>query len=230
MVAGEISELASRVRSSSEEVGGLIRTLRHESENAAGAIEAGTASVASGVVLAGEARESLEVITTAARASGERSQEILDAVREHSKAATHVVDTMERVSHGLVAIRRATEEQSRGHEAVANGTRLMRDVAQQLRTTTAEQARGVKQIGGSADGVREAIHALVESQTAACRTSAGLLEQLAAQARRARRASPAWKRASAASSRTPRPSDSTSRASGSSGSEREEATTRLRPR
>jgi methyl-accepting chemotaxis protein len=105
-------------------------------------------------------------------------------VREQSKAAGHVAAMMDQVNDGLTAIRQATEEQSRGHEAVVDGTRRMSEVAEQLRTTTEEQARGVRRIGESAEGVREAsesIHALVEAQTSACATSAELLQQLASQ-------------------------------------------------
>jgi len=184
VVAGEISELAVRVRSSSEKIGTVIRAVQTESGNAIGAIEAGSESVDLGVRLANEAGESLGAITASATRSGDRSREIVEAVREQSKAAAHVAAMMDTVNEGLGAIRRATEEQSRGHEAVAEGTRRMSDVAQQLRTTTEEQARGVRRIGQSAEGVREAseaIHALVESQTAACATSAELLQQLAAQ-------------------------------------------------
>lgn len=185
VVAGEISELAIRVRSSSDEIGKLIRSVQDESENAVGAIEAGTESVSSGVKLANEAGASLDAITASARKSGERSREIVVAVREQSRAAAHVVDMMERVAEGLGAIRGATEEQTRGHESVASGTRKMREVAMQLRATTEEQSRGVRQIGESTEGVRTAsasIQALIESQTAACETSSGLLERLAAQA------------------------------------------------
>jgi methyl-accepting chemotaxis protein len=184
VVAGEVAELATRVRSSSQEIASVVRAVQAESENAVGAIQAGRRSVEQGVLLAAEAGGSLDAITSAAVESSERSREIVEAVQEQSKAAGHVASMMDRVNEGLAAIRRATEEQSRGHEAVVGSTRRMSEVARQLRATTEEQARGVRRIGESAEGVREAsesIHALVESQTAACATSAALLEQLAAQ-------------------------------------------------
>jgi methyl-accepting chemotaxis protein len=58
----------------------------------------------------------------------------------------------------------------------------MTDVAQQLRATTEEQARGVRQIRESVEGVRESaesIHLAVESQTESCTVSVHLLEELA---------------------------------------------------
>jgi methyl-accepting chemotaxis protein len=183
VVGNEIAELATRVRSSTEEIGGLIRSVQQEAENAIGAIRAGSERVASGVALANEAGTSLDGITQAARRSGERSREIVAAVREQSKAAGHVVGMMEQVSDGLGAIRRATEEQSRGHSAISDAATSMRDVAQQLRATTEEQARGVRQIRESVEGVRdsaERIHGSVESQTGSCTTSVRLLEELAA--------------------------------------------------
>lgn len=182
VVGNEIADLATRVRSSTDEIGQLIRSVQQESENAIGAIETGSASVASGVTLASEAGASLDEITTAARESGQRSREIVAAVREQSKAAGHVVGMMEQVSTGLSAIRSATEEQSRGHSAIANAARSMTEVAQQLRATTEEQARGVKQIRTNVEGVRdsaEAIHVAVESQTESCTISVQLLEELA---------------------------------------------------
>ena len=109
-----------------------------------------------GVRLANEAGESLGAITMSAMKSGEHSREIVSAV----------------------------QEQSRSHEAVRRGTHQMSEVARQMHATTEEQARGVLRIGASAEGVREAsesIHTLVESQTAACGTSADLLGQLSAQ-------------------------------------------------
>ena len=50
-----------------------------------------------GVDLTAEAGSSLEEITRASRESGERISRILTAVREQARAASHVVELMERV-------------------------------------------------------------------------------------------------------------------------------------
>jgi methyl-accepting chemotaxis protein len=179
VVADEIKELADRVLASTKEIGGLIRAVQEEGSNAIGAIEKGAASVASGVDLSAEAGESLEEITRASRQSGTRIAGIVSAVREQAKAASHVVELMERVRGGVEQIRGAAAEQDRGNEVVYSSSVAMREVAQQVRGTTEEQARGSGRIRESVEGVREAverINSALQEQSAACRSAVELLE------------------------------------------------------
>ena len=179
VVADEIKELADRVLASTKEIGGLIRAVQEEGSNAIGAIEKGAASVASGVDLSAEAGESLEEITRASRQSGTRIAGIVSAVREQAKAASHVVELMERVRGGVEQIRAAAAEQDRGNEVVHASSVAMREVAQQVRGTTEEQARGSGRIRESVEGVREAVERInraLQEQSAACRSAVELLE------------------------------------------------------
>jgi methyl-accepting chemotaxis protein len=183
VVADEIKELADRVLASTKEIGGLIRAVQDESENAIGAIEAGSASVMSGVDLSAEAGRTLEEITVASRESGTRIGEIVASVREQTKAASHVVDLMERVRDSAEHIGAAGAEQDRGNEIVYQSALAMREVARQVRRTTEEQARGFGRIRKNVVGVREAIERITGSlgeQTSACRQvtdSLGLVTQ-----------------------------------------------------
>jgi methyl-accepting chemotaxis protein len=181
VVADEIKELADRVLASTKEIGGLIRAVQEEGSNAIGAIEKGAASVASGVDLSAEAGESLEEITRASRQSGTRIAGIVSAVREQAKAASHVVELMERVRGGVEQIRAAAAEQDRGNEVVHSSSVAMREVAQQVRGTTEEQARGSGRIRESVEGVREAVETInraLQEQSAACRSAVEMLEQV----------------------------------------------------
>jgi methyl-accepting chemotaxis protein len=185
VVADAFKELADRVLASTKEIGGLIRSVQDESKNAISAIEQGTVSVASGVRLSMEAGSSLEEITELSRDSGVRIQEIVQAVREQTKAASHVVSLMERVSGGVEAIQSATGEQDRGNEVVYRSSMAMREVAQQLRGTTEEQARGGARIRQSIDGVRDAvesINAALQAQASSNRELASFLEQVSERA------------------------------------------------
>jgi methyl-accepting chemotaxis protein len=186
VVADEIKELADRVLASTKEIGGLIRAVQEEGSNAIGAIEKGAASVASGVDLSAEAGESLEEITRASRESGTRIAGIVSAVREQARAATHVVELMERVRSGVEQIRAAAQEQDRGNEVVHSSSVAMREVAQQVRGTTEEQARGSGRIRESVEGVREAveqINSALQEQSTACRSAVELLEGVYARTR-----------------------------------------------
>ena len=186
VVADEIKDLAERVLASTKEIATLIRAVQEEGENAIGAIETGTESVASGVDLSAEAGVSLEAITRASRDSGERIQGILKAVRAQARAASHVVELVEKVRGGVEEIRNAATEQEHGNTVVYRSTTAMRDVAKQVRGTTEEQSRGSRRIRESVEGQREAVeqinHALQE-QAAACRSAVEFIEEIFAQTR-----------------------------------------------
>ena len=186
VVADEIKELADRVLASTKEIGGLIRAVQEESENAIGAIEAGSASVMGGVDLAAEAGRTLEEITDASRESGTRISEIVYSVREQTKAASHVVALMERVRESADQIREAGAEQERGNEIVYRSTLTIREVAQQVHRTTENQAVGVGRIRENVIGVRGAVDQItgvLRDQSAACTQVSGFLAELAAGSR-----------------------------------------------
>jgi methyl-accepting chemotaxis protein len=186
VVADEIKDLAERVLTSTKEIADLIRAVQEEGDNAIGAIETGTESVASGVDLSAEAGVSLEEITRASRDSGERIQGILAAVRGQARAASQVVELMEKVRRGVEEIRNAATEQERGNTVVYRSTTAMRDVAQQVRGTTEEQSRGSSRIREGVEGQREAVEQINEAlqeQAAACRSAVEFIEEIFAQTR-----------------------------------------------
>lgn len=163
VVADEIKELADRVLASTKEISSLIRAVQNESENAIGAIEAGSASVMSGVDLSAEAGRTLEEITVASRESGLRIGEIVASVREQTNAASHVVGLMERVRESAEEIGVAGSQQDQGNEIVYQSALTMREIAQQVHRTTEEQAAGFGRIRENVVGVREAIDRITGS-------------------------------------------------------------------
>ncbi|MEM9175471.1 MAG: methyl-accepting chemotaxis protein [Myxococcota bacterium] len=182
VVADEIKELADRVLASTKEIGGLIRAVQEESENAIGAIEAGSASVMGGVDLSAEAGKTLEEITDASREAGTRISEIVTSVREQTKAASHVVALMEKVRESADQIGEASNEQNRGNEIVYRSALTMREVAQQVRRTTEDQAAGFGRIRENVTGVRGAVEQISGSlgdQSAVCEQVASVLDSVA---------------------------------------------------
>jgi methyl-accepting chemotaxis protein len=174
VVADEIKDLADRVLANTKEIGGLIRSVQSESTSAAEVIRSGADRVQSGVDLSAQAGIALEEITAAARNSGGRIQEIVQAMREQTRAATHVEQLIEGVSQRVEQIRGATREQSRGNEVVMRGSLVMRDVAQETQRTTEEQAHGAARIRDSIESVREAvdrIHGSLQQQGDSCRSA-----------------------------------------------------------
>ncbi len=181
VVADEIKDLADRVLASTKEIGGLIRAVQDESENAIGAIEAGSNSVMSGVDLSAEAGRTLEEITDASRESGTRIAEIVTSVQEQSRAASHVVGLMERVRESAERIASSGQDQGRSHEVVYRSALTMKEVAQQVRATTEEQSRGFRRIRENVEGVRgtvEQIDEALQGQSQACAEVARFLEHV----------------------------------------------------
>ncbi len=181
VVADEIKELADRVLSSTKEIGGLIRSVQDESQSAITAIDDGSRSVAAGVKRSTEAGEALEEINRISRDSGMRIREIVGSVQEQTKAAGHVVELMDRVSDGVVAIRSAAGEQERGNQVVYTSTQSMREVAMQLHSTTSEQAKGLANIRVNVEGVRDSmdsINGALNGQSDACRQVVEFLEEV----------------------------------------------------
>ena len=186
VVADEIKELADRVLASTKEIGGLIRAVQEESENAIGAIEAGSASVMSGVDLSAEAGRTLEEITEASRESGTRIGEIVSSVREQTKAAGHVVMLMERVRDSADQIGRASADQERENEVVYRSAHTIREVVERVRQTTHEQTVGFRQIRESEIVVRGAVERITGSlseQLNVCSQVSGVLDRVAAGSR-----------------------------------------------
>jgi methyl-accepting chemotaxis protein len=180
VVADEIKDLAERVLASTKEITALVRSVQGESDNAVGAIERGTEIVRSGVELSAGAGAALEEITRAARASGERIEEIVQAVREQAGDASRVSDLMGQVDRSVGEIRAGGQEQERGNQILMRGAGVIRDVAYQTHRTTEEQARGAGRIRDSVESVREAverIHAALQEQSDECRHAVSFLEQ-----------------------------------------------------
>ena len=111
----------------------------------------------------------------------------MTAVREQAKAASHVVELMERVRGGVEQIRGAAAEQDRGNEVVPRQQHGdARGGAAGARARREEQARGSGRIRESVEGVREAVEQInraLQEQSAACRSAVEFLEAVYARTR-----------------------------------------------
>ena len=181
VVADEIKDLADRVLSSTKEIASLIGSVQDESARAAQAIELGTTRVHEGMELSAGVGAALEEITAAARDCGQRTQDIVAAVREHAKATLHAGHLMERVNGRVDEIRVAATQQASAHEVVMRSAAVMRDVAHQTQRTAEEQASGSGRIRDGMEvvcDVVDRIHAALREQSEACRSAVSFLEQI----------------------------------------------------
>ena len=89
---------------------------------------------------------------------------------------------MERVRESADRIGAASAEQDQGNEVVYRSALAMREVAQQVRRTTEEQATGFGRIRESVVGVRGAVERIsgsLEDQSAVCEKFGAVLECVA---------------------------------------------------
>ena len=186
VVADEIKELADRVLASTKEIGGLIRAVQEEGSNAIGAIEKGAASVASGVDLSAEAGR--EPGGDHAGEPGEREPDCGD---RDGGAGAGEGGQPRGGADGAGAGRGGADPgggggAGPGQRGGARQQVAMREVAQQVRGTTEEQARGSGRIRESVEGVREAVERInraLQEQSAACRSAVEFLEAVYARTR-----------------------------------------------
>ena len=146
VVADEIRDLADRVLVSTKEVGGLIRAVQAESEQAIGAIEAGTASVLQGIELSAEAGRALDEITTVARETGNQIAAVVASVRTQTRALDQVeavAGQVESAAREFVEFRAARDGD---HEVAVRAAFSLRGAVENIRAATDEQAGSLARI------------------------------------------------------------------------------------
>lgn len=146
VVADEIRDLADRVLVSTKEVGGLIRAVQAESEQAIGAIAAGSASVLQGIELSAEAGRALDEITNVARETGTQIAAVVASVRTQTRALDQVeavAAQVESAARELVETRAARDGD---HEVAARTAFSLRSAVENIRAATGEQAGSLARI------------------------------------------------------------------------------------
>ncbi len=181
VVAAQVKELAGKVRSSTAEITELIRELQQQSGDASQAIERGADLVMRGVERSGEAGSSLDAITHAARDSGMRVAEIVNAMDEQSKAVTVVAELMSRVREGTEQIRYALKEQGHNTTLLRQSSSSVGDVSKQVQSTSVEHAQSTSSIGHDMQNVQESVDLIkgaLQDQSLACRSAVEFLNSV----------------------------------------------------
>lgn len=103
VVADEVRTLASRTQQSTEEIQKIIERLQSESKRAVAVMESGQQSAHSSVAQAHTSNESLQTILSAVERINDLNTEVASAAEEQSAVA-------EEISHNIVRIRDAAEQ------------------------------------------------------------------------------------------------------------------------
>jgi methyl-accepting chemotaxis protein len=157
VVANQIKELADRVLKSTQEITGLIQGIQEGTIKAVETIDRGAESVRVGVEVAAEAGVSLQEITEAARLSGERTSQIVEAMRAQATSAKVVRDLMAHVTLQVEGIRHTGEKQVTGSESNLQAALVVGGIAKELQQAAEDQTVGTSKIRDNMGQVRESV-------------------------------------------------------------------------
>lgn len=101
VVADEVRKLAERTQNATGEVGGIISTLRKETENASSSMNKAVGAVGKGVTAISETGEIFEQIMISVKDISLNNSAISSAVNEESDAVNSVNDNVQMISSGL---------------------------------------------------------------------------------------------------------------------------------
>ncbi len=140
VVAHEIQNLSERTTASTGEISRIVRRIQEQAELATGAVARGQEATARSVELAERAGASLQHILEKARAASRMNQSILKATEEQARGSRSVTDSMRQVNAMVSHIRQAVQEHRTSGDLVSQSTDVMRNLTEQVKLATAEQA------------------------------------------------------------------------------------------
>jgi len=153
VVAEEIKDLAERTAASTQEISGLIASVREETAESVQAMARGLRAVEAGVDLVGVTSDMLEQVAGSSRQSAETARAIEKATAEQARGVSQITETSLSIADQIEQIAGALQEQRKGSERIVQAAERMRDITRQVRTATQEQTTGGKQIAGAIESV-----------------------------------------------------------------------------
>ena len=125
VVADEVRKLAERTSQSTQQIGGLIATIRSEIEVVVGDMQSGEVQMESGVALAEQAQSAIDAISNNANEINQLVHDISLALKEQTVASQDVARNVEQVAQ-------LSEENSRAVMQTADATVDLKTLASQL--------------------------------------------------------------------------------------------------
>ena len=121
------------------------------------------AATGSSVELAERAGEALRHIRDTAQVSHDMTREILHATEEQSRGSQKVMASMQEVNAMVTYIRQAAGEHRSSGETVTAQTGTMRELTEQVKLATAEQAEVSRYISDAVAAIDRNLHTMVEA-------------------------------------------------------------------
>jgi methyl-accepting chemotaxis protein len=176
VVAGQVRALARRTAASMKEVEGLVGEVREQSAGAKAAMDAGIASVRTGVERSVRAGEALGRIRDAARSAKSRVAEIALSTREQGISSRRVADAALSTSEMVEQISRAVDEQSRASEHLLESSQSALGVSRRVRRGAEEQRETGRKVALRVSSINLGMQAILENVGAHSASSKSLSE------------------------------------------------------
>ncbi len=163
VVAHEIKSLSDRTAMSTGEISRIIRGIRERIEAATEAVARGEDATGRSVTLAERAGGTLTRILETAQISHEMTRRILRATEEQSRGSQNVMAAMQEVSAMVTYIRQAALEHRTSGESVSQSAEVMRDLTEQVKLATAEQANVSRYISDAISAIDRNLQDLLQA-------------------------------------------------------------------
>jgi methyl-accepting chemotaxis protein len=157
VVADEIKKLAERTRSSTQEIGTVIKGVQDDTARAVAAISSAEKSIGDGELLSKHSGEALTKIVAGAEKAFQRMGEIASATVEQGQGSRMVRDAMTNVSDMVAQIAGATREQEKGSELIITNLSKMKELTSQTRSSSSEQSKVSRVIAQSTEEITRMI-------------------------------------------------------------------------
>jgi methyl-accepting chemotaxis protein len=141
VVADEIKQLAERTRSSTRQIGQVIKGVQEGTMRAVETINKAEKSIAQGEGLSTDAGAALNKIVAEAQKASDQMTEIAQATVEQARGSQSIRNAMVQVADQVEQFFKASQEQSQGSELIISAVERMKDLSSQVRSSTLEQSK-----------------------------------------------------------------------------------------
>ncbi|MBE9504079.1 MAG: HAMP domain-containing protein [Proteobacteria bacterium] len=155
VVASQIKDLATRTRSSTDQIESLITSVQVEVAEINEKFDSEVETVKSGVELSNRAGEALEKIISSADSSLEMAAQMSNASNEQLKGSNEIIEAIENMTEKTNGIYRSIEAQDESNLIIAKAAEKMRDAALHVQRASKEQGEGGKIITNSLENIVE---------------------------------------------------------------------------
>ena len=157
VVADEIKQLAERTRSSTREIGQVIKGVQEGTLRAVEAINKAEKSIADGEGLSANAGATLNRIVEEAQNASGQMAEIAQAAEEQARSSQSIRDAMVQVADLVEQFAKASQEQAQGSELIIAAVERMKDLSSQVRSSIQEQSKAGVLIARSTENITSMI-------------------------------------------------------------------------